>query len=458
MDQYNKRRSEMVLKSETPGLEGTDHITREERGRFSSSEGIYDVDGTNPSGLPPADVAPSKRKRLRFSKTPHNIGTWNVRGMNIGKLEIIKQEMKRLYIDLLGISEFHWTGNGYFKSDEYTVFYSGNDTIKRNGVAIIATKVVSKAAYSFNVVSDQIISIRIAGSPRSITFLQAYAPTTDAAEKDIKGFYTKLQETIDQTPARDIIFVMGDFNAKVGSGEELPTVGKFGLGVRNDAGDRLIQCCIENRLSVMNTWFKQPKRRLYTWTAPNGIHRNQIDYFLCQRCWKSSILSKKTYPGADCGSDHQLMVAKIKIRFSTIKRPQALRRFDTDNIPAQYAMEVKNRFETFNDYNKEPDALWAEIKSIVGKTAEEIIPFKKSKKRSKWLTDEAFKIAEHRRMAKASRNSEDFRLLNAALQRRARQDKEAYWNNQCEELEKANRHGHTRTLFTHVKQARTSFM
>ncbi|ESN94276.1 hypothetical protein HELRODRAFT_164084 [Helobdella robusta] len=86
MDQYNKISSDMVLESETPGLESTYHITRDERERFSSSEGIYDVDGTNPSGLPPADVAPSKRKRLRFTTTIHNIGTWNVRCMNIGKL------------------------------------------------------------------------------------------------------------------------------------------------------------------------------------------------------------------------------------------------------------------------------------------------------------------------------------------------------------------------------------
>ncbi|ESN92927.1 hypothetical protein HELRODRAFT_165063 [Helobdella robusta] len=174
MDQYNQLSSDMVLESETPGLESTYHITRDERERFSSSEGIYDVDGTNPSGLPPAD---------------------NVRGMNIGKLEIIKQEMQRLHIDLLDISELHWTGNGYFKSDEYTVVYSGNDTIKRNEVAFIATKAVSKAVYSFNIASDRIISIRITGSPRSITVLQAYAPTADALEKDIKDFYTKLQET-----------------------------------------------------------------------------------------------------------------------------------------------------------------------------------------------------------------------------------------------------------------------
>ncbi|ESN94279.1 hypothetical protein HELRODRAFT_164090 [Helobdella robusta] len=162
MDQYNKISSDMVLER-----------------------------------LPPADVAPSKRKHLRFTTTIHNIGTWNVRGMNIGKLEIIKQEMQRLHIDLLGISELYWTGNGFFKSDEYTVVYCGNDTIKRNGVAFIATKAVNKAVYSFNIASDRIISITITGSLRSITVLQAYAPTADAPEKDIEDIYTKLQETID---------------------------------------------------------------------------------------------------------------------------------------------------------------------------------------------------------------------------------------------------------------------
>ena len=447
----------MVLEGGTPGPEGTDHATREERGRFSSSEGIHDVDRTNPSGHPSTEAALSKRNRLRFSTTTHNIGTWNVRGMNTGKLEIVKQEMQRLSIDLLGISELHWTGNGYFKSDDYTIFYSGNDVIRRNGVAIIATKSVAKAVHSFNAISDRLMSIRINGSPRSITVLQAYAPTTDATEEDIEDFYAKLQTAIDQTPTRDIIFVMGDLNAKVGSGEDLPVVGKWGLGERNDAGDRLIQCCVENRLSIMNTWFEQPKRRLYTWTAPNAMHRNQIDYILCQRRWKSSILSAKTYPGADCGSDHQLLVTKIKVRFSTIKRPPALRRFDMDNIPAQYAVEVKNRFEALSNIDEEPEGLWEEIKSIVRETAEENIPFKKLAKRAKWLTDEAIEIAEHRRTAKATGNIAEFRMLNAAFQRRARQDKEAYWNTQCAELEKAIRHGHTRALFTHVKQARAPF-
>ncbi|MBN3275755.1 CFDP2 protein, partial [Polyodon spathula] len=316
------------------------------------------------------------------------IGTWNVRGMNTGKLDIIKTEMERLNIDILGISELHWTGSGYFNSDDYTVYYSGNDNIRRNGVAIIANKKIAKTVQCFNAVNDRIMTARFHGKPRSLTILQVYAPTTDAKEEDIEKFYSDLQQAIDQVPAKDIILIGGDFNAKVGAGGEPPVVGKFGLGERNEAGDRLVQCCQENRLLIANTWFEQPKRRAYTWIAPNGQYRNQIDYLLCQQHWKSSVQAVKTLPGADCGSDHQLLVAKVKLRFNTIKRQPAQLRFDTCNIPAKYAVEVHNRFEALSTTEKAPDELWEEMKSIIMDTAEQLIPHKKPVKGPQWLSDQ----------------------------------------------------------------------
>lgn len=102
---------------------------------------------------------------------------------------------------------------------------------------------------------------------------------------------------------------MGDFNAKVGNQEELNITGRVGFGNRNKAGDQLIQFCNENQLRVANTWFMQPKRRLYTWTSLSGLHRNQVDYILCRHRWKCTINAIKTFPGADCGSGHELLVA-----------------------------------------------------------------------------------------------------------------------------------------------------
>ena len=101
----------------------------------------------------------------------------------------------------------------------------------------------------------------------------------------------------------DVLFIIGDWNAKVGSQETPGVTGKFGLGIRNEAGQRLIAFCQENALVIANTLFQQHKRRLYTWTSPDGQHRNQIDYILCSQRWRSSIQSAKTRLGADYSSD-----------------------------------------------------------------------------------------------------------------------------------------------------------
>ena len=110
---------------------------------------------------------------------------------------------------------------------------------------------------------------------------------------------------------KDVLFIIGDRNAKVGSQETPGVIGKFGLGVWNESGQRLIEFWQENALVIANTVFQQHKRRLYTWTSPGGQHRNQIDYILCIQKWRNSIQSAKTRLGADCGSDHDLLTAKF---------------------------------------------------------------------------------------------------------------------------------------------------
>ena len=115
-----------------------------------------------------------------------------------------------------------------------------------------------------------IISIRFQGKPFNITVIQVYAPTTNAEEAEAEQFYEDLQDLLELTPKKDVLFIIGDWNAKVGS-QEIPGVtGKFGLGVQNEAGQRLTESCQENTLAIANTFFQQHKRRLYTWTSPDG--------------------------------------------------------------------------------------------------------------------------------------------------------------------------------------------
>ena len=114
------------------------------------------------------------------------------------------------------------------------------------------------------------------------------------------------KDLLELTPKKDVIFIIGDWNAEVGSQETPGVTGKFALGMQNEAGQRLVEFCQENALVTANTLFQQHKRRLYTWTSPDSQHRNQTDYILCSQRRRSSIQLAKTRLGADCSSNFLL--------------------------------------------------------------------------------------------------------------------------------------------------------
>ena len=186
--------------------------------------------------------------------------------MNQGKLEVVKQEMARVNLDILGISKLTWTGMGEFNSDDHYTYYCGQESLRRNGVAVMVNKRVPNAVFGCNLKNDRMISVHFQGKPFNITVIQAYAPTSNTEEAEVEQFYEDLQDLLELTPPKDVLFIIGDWNSKVGS-QEIPGVtGKYGLGVWNEAGQRLIEFCQENTLVIANNLFQQHKRRLYTWT------------------------------------------------------------------------------------------------------------------------------------------------------------------------------------------------
>ena len=148
-----------------------------------------------------------------------------------------------------------------------------------------------------------------------VIVIQAYAPTSTAEEAEVEQFYEDLQDLLELTPKKDVLFIIGYWNSKVGNQETPGVTGKFDLGVQNEATQRLIEFCQENTLVIANTLFQQHKRRVCTWTSPDGQHRSQTDYILCSQRWRNSVQSAKTRPGADCGSDHELLNAKFGIKW-----------------------------------------------------------------------------------------------------------------------------------------------
>ena len=158
-------------------------------------------------------------------------------------------------------------------------------------------------------------------------------PANNAKEAEAEWFYEDLQDLLELTPPKNIFFAIGDWNAKVGSQEIPGIIGKFGVGVQNEAGQRLIEFHQENTLVITNTLFQQHKRRLYTWTAPDGQYWNQINYILCSQRWRYSIQSAKIRLGADCGSDHELLIAIFRLKLKKVGKATRPFKYDLNQIP-----------------------------------------------------------------------------------------------------------------------------
>ena len=207
--------------------------------------------------------------------------------------------------------------------------------------------------------------------------------------------------------------IIGDWNAKVGSQERPGVTGKFGLGVQNDAGQSLTEFCQENKLVITNTLFQQHKTKLYTWTSPDGQYQNQIDYILCSQRWRSSIQSAKTRPGADCGSDHDCLIAKFRHKLKKIGKTTRSFRYDLNQIPSSYTVEVTNQFKGLDLIVKVPEELWREVQCHCTGDRDQDHPQEKEMQIAKWLSEEALKIAVKGREAKSKGEKEIYTHLNA---------------------------------------------
>ena len=143
-------------------------------------------------------------------KEQYCIVTWNVRSMNQGKLEVVKQEMERVNIDVVGISELRWTGMGEFNSDDHYIYYCGQESLRRNGIALLVNKRVQNAVLGCNLKNDRMISLRFQGKPFNITVIQVYALTSNAEETEVERFYEDLQDLLELTPQKHVLFIIGD--------------------------------------------------------------------------------------------------------------------------------------------------------------------------------------------------------------------------------------------------------
>ena len=367
------------------------------------------------------------------------IATWNVRTLyQSGKLENVEREAERNQINILGLSETRWIGTGKMSTEKYTIVYSGGAKHER-GVGVMVDQKTARSILGYWAISDRILLVKLKGQPFNIVVIQAYAPTTGADDDEIDNFYEKLDTAKAQCKSQDVIIVMGDFNAKIGEGREEDIIGPYGLGIRNERGDRLFEWCKTNSMIVSNSWFENPKRRRYTWVSPDMNTRNQIDYILINRRFRNSVKQSKSYPGADCGSDHVPVVARIHIKLRKLQAPKQVPKYQLDklleeNVRKEFYLNVSNRYEALEDQDTDLDEEWNTFETIMNEAAEKTIPKKRKKKKQKWMNDEILDMMEQRRQVKV-KDPIKYKELDKAIRKMCDETKEDWWNKQCDEID-----------------------
>ena len=183
-----KRQNDRILREELPRSVGAQYATGDHwRNNSRKNEGME----PKQKKYPAVDVT-GDRSKVQCCKEQYSIGTWNVRSMNQGKLEVVKQEMARVNVDILGISKLKWTGLGEFNSDDRYIDYCRQESLRRNGVAVMVNKRVLNAVLGCNLTNDRMISVRFQGKPFNITVIQVYAPTSNTEEAEVERFYEDL--------------------------------------------------------------------------------------------------------------------------------------------------------------------------------------------------------------------------------------------------------------------------
>ena len=420
-----------------------------------------DEDGSsNPSGRLLSDSVALKTRGgcLR-------IGTWNVRTLfQPGKLDNSIQEMKKMNLDIMGMAETRWTEEGKITKENHTMIYSGGSE-HRNGVGILMKNNIAKSMVGFWAISERVIMVKLEAKPFNINIIQVYAPTQDHNEEEIETFYQQIQNAMKYAKSDEIICVMGDLNAKVGNEIHTNVIGKYGLGKRNDRGERLIQFCQQNKLFVTNTWFQQPPRKLYTWKSPGDIIRNQIDYIIINERFRNCIKQAKTYPGADINSDHNPVVIKIKVKLkktrNRIRKEQLdLNLLSIDEHRVKYNIEIRNRYNILNieeteqtptESQESSEQKWKTFKNCVQTSLKAVLPKIEKKKKKEWMTNDILELMEERKKCK-NRDKEKYDYIDKQITTACRNAKEQWLRGKCEEVELLEKQHKSKEMHKKVKE------
>ena len=384
------------------------------------------------------------------------IATWNVRTLfQAGKFDNVCQEMDRMRLDVLGISETRWTDNGKIVDNEKVMVYAGGEE-HRYGVGIMMKKSIANCMLGYWPVSERIIMLKLQAKPFNINIIQVYAPTQDHPDDTVEMFYDEIRSVLKYAKSGEVTIIMGDMNAKVGKEEEYPTTGKYGLGKKNERGMMLVEFCKGEDLVITNTMFKHHVKNLYTWKSPGDLHRNQIDYIMINQRFKNNVKNVKTYPGADVGSDHNPVVMSVKVKLKRKKvQPQVvkydMKMLKQDEVRRKYNIEIRNRFELLfrDETDMDDETRWNSIKETLNEALKTTVPVQAKKARQKWMTDEILNLMNERREKK--RKTEEYKEIDKKIKSMCKKAKIEWWDTKCKDIERLEKEYKTKEMHDRIK-------
>lgn len=365
------------------------------------------------------------------------VATWNVLTLaKPGYTEALCQELSRYKINLAGLTEARLTGSGQSCVNCYTVIHSGEDQVRRNGVALILDRVMSKSLVTWQAVSSRILSARLAHRHGHLTVIVAYAPTEDHSESSKDTFYASLEALISHSPPHDKLIVLGDLNAETGSDRSglEHVIGNYGHGGFNDNSLRLTQMSSATNLAILGSWFQRKDIHRHTWLSNDGHTRKELDHILVND--RSLCQSYRVYRGAEApaNTDHRLVVAGIRhIHIVRTRRARPQRYLDVaqlaqdEQLASQYNISVHNAFDALGTLPDDVEDAWSTVRDAIRKAAEDTLPIVSKAKRP-WLTADTLAVLDKKREARLTGSRDDWRRYKSMFRARCKADLEAYYN------------------------------
>ncbi|KAJ8411253.1 hypothetical protein AAFF_G00172590 [Aldrovandia affinis] len=352
--------------------------------------------------------------------------------------------MRDYRLDILGISEMRWTGQGRLVIDGTTVLYSGKQDHHTHGVGLILFSCAAQALVGWRPVNERIITARLYTRHAKVTIVQVYAPTKVASEEKKDIFYTQLQGVLEEIPSYDIKLFIGDFNAKL------------------DSDRRGLHTTVAPHGSKIHK---------VTWVSPDGNTRNELDYICTSTRWSSSLVDVRSHRGADVGSDHYLVEGKIRLKLKKVqtvraKRAYAVDKLKNDVISKRYCEEFSKKLEVLQ-HPSSIEEQWGWFSRAISETAVAVLGRRRGYNKERWISDRTWNLIDERKMAKIRREQkrglrrwrmedEEYRPLDKEVKKSCRNNRRRWLAEKAREAQEAAEKNKMKTLYRIMRELTSS--